>query len=156
MNNIILVTLVAVISILTANYLVFAVFQQPTLPPPDGNVPAPINVGPVYQVKSGDLGLNNLRASSVTLGGVTRSSWPTGTGISCTWEGVKCDCRDDSSTWADLALTIGLKCDQGQLTDFHIMNVDISSRATKCPLTAPPGCSPELYNLFSGPPYSLF
>lgn len=150
MNNIILVTLVAVISILTANYLVFAVFQQPTLPPPDGNAPAPLNVGPVYQVKSGDLGLNNLRASSITLGGTTRSSWPTG-GVACTWEGVKCDCRDDTSTWADLALTIGSKCEQGQLTDFRIVKMDITSRTATCPLTAPAGCDPALYTRYSDP-----
>ena len=36
-------------------YLVFAAWTEPTQTPPGGNVPAPLNVGSVDQIKSGGL-----------------------------------------------------------------------------------------------------
>ena len=38
-------------------YLVFAVWTEPASPPPDGNVPAPINIGSTQQWKEGGLGV---------------------------------------------------------------------------------------------------
>ncbi len=145
MNNMLLVVLIAVVSIFAMNYLALAVFQQPTLPPPDGNVPAPVNVGPGYQVKSGDLAVNNFIANAISLGGITRLSWPTGTGAACIWEGVRCSCRDNSSTFTDLALTIGMTCNGGQVTNFEIIDMQISSKSKSCSSKPPPGCTPGLY-----------
>ncbi len=145
MNNMFLVIIVAVVFVFTINYFAFAVFQQPTLPPPDGNVPAPVNVGPGYQVKSGDLAVNNFIANAISLGGITRLSWPTGTGAACTWEGVRCSCRDDSSTFADLALIVGLTCNSGRVTNFEIIDMQISSSSKNCSSNPPPGCTAGLY-----------
>jgi hypothetical protein len=51
------------------SYLVFA-WQEPTLPPPQGNIPAPLNVSIQAQAKEGALILGN--NSSVTTGLIVR------------------------------------------------------------------------------------
>lgn len=123
--SIIFVVVLAVVFI--ANYVVMAVWNEATDTPPNGNVPAPINIGPMSQSKEG-----NLEVGSLTLGGITRSSWPSG-GQSCNWEGTKCDCSDDSSTFADIRLTVGTTCVGGQITGVEIVNFEISSGNKDCP-----------------------
>ncbi len=51
-------------------------WTAPTLAPPDGNVPAPLNTGLIDQTKGAGLGLTNLVANSITLGGITETTWP--------------------------------------------------------------------------------
>jgi len=59
--------------------LVIYAWQEPTQPPPQGNVPAPINVGDVTQLKNGGLGINGVLdvsstavfRSNVNVGGTT-------------------------------------------------------------------------------------
>ena len=54
--------------IIVAIFLAFGIsyaysWSGPTATPPGGNVEAPINVGPVSQIKSGDLGVRSFSAS---------------------------------------------------------------------------------------------
>lgn len=54
-----------------------AAFSEPTTSPPGGDVAAPINSGPISQIKEGDLEVKNFTVvESITLGGEKRSSWP--------------------------------------------------------------------------------
>ncbi len=128
MKKHVIISLIILSLVFVANYIVMAVWSEPTGSPPNNNVPAPINVGPMSQSKEG-----NLEVGSLTLGGVTRSSWPVGGGQACNWEGVKCDCSDDGSTFADVRLTIGTGCSSGQITGVEIVNFEIAAGAKECP-----------------------
>lgn len=137
-----LVLLIVFGAVLIVNYLVFAVFNEPTQSPPDGNVAAPINTSVVSQKKEG-----NLEVGSLTLGGVTRSIWPEGGsgGASCTWEGTKCDCESDEGTWASVRLIVSTTCTNGKITDAGIHDMTVSYKQKPCPplVTPPNGC--DLY-----------
>ena len=145
--------LIVLSAVFVANYFVFALFNEPTQAPPDGNVPAPVNVGPDYQKKAGDLEVNGLTSAAITLGGVTRASWPSGLGgAACTWEGTRCDCQDDqTSTWTGSTIsskiTIGTTCADGQITDAKIVNFQVSTGSRRCQDKPPAACTPELYTL---------
>ncbi len=119
-------------------------FTEPTALPPLNNAPSPITVGSGRQVKAGDLTVNNLKATSITLGGETRASWLEA-GSSCTWTGWKCDCKSDGSSAAGLAMTVGLQCSGGQLTGIKVVSLQISSKPKSCGATAPAPCSQALY-----------
>ena len=119
-------------------------FTEPTGTPPTKNVPAPLNVGAGIQEKSGGLVMQTMKSASITLGESTRTSW-LDAASSCNWEGWKCNCRSDESSFAALQLTIGMKCSGGQLQDFKIMDMQISSKDKSCPAAAPAGCVPALY-----------
>lgn len=127
-------------------------FTEPTGTPPTKNVPAPLNVGAGRQEKSGDLTVQNMKASSITLGESTRTSW-LDAASACKWEGWKCDCRSDGSSFASIALTTGAECSGGQLRDMRIMDLQISSKGKTCGSKAPTGCTQSLYtykNIISG------
>jgi len=146
-NNFLIIVLAAVM-ILAVNYVVYG-FSEPAGPPPGNNVPAPLNVGPLTQNKEGNLELHNLKArGGIELGGVFRSAWPgeTGAGLTCPWEGTKCDCHSDSSSFADLSLTVGLTCGGGEIRDIKIVGLDISTRKKRCSPTPPAGCTAGLYS----------
>lgn len=141
-----------VATVLTVNYLVFAQFtwQGPTADPPNENVAAPLNVGAGRQTKVGDLTLNNLKATSITLGGDTRFAWPGGSGGSagCAWEGKKCACFYNGGD-IDGRLVIGTTCRGGALVDFDIVNFATENTdISPCPRVPPPqwGCAPSLYS----------
>mgnify|MGYP001600792682 FL=1 len=138
MKKYIPISLIILSLIFVANYIVMSqVFNDATDTPPNGNVPAPINVGPMSQSKEG-----NLEVGSLTLGGVTRSTWPSGVGAAaCNWEGIKCDCSDDSSAFADIRLTIGTSCQGGQIAGVEIVNFEISSGNKNCPDNPHPKCT---------------
>ncbi len=51
-----------------------AAWSGPTATPPNENTSAPINVSATSQVKSGGLGVTNLVADSVTVGGTVNTS----------------------------------------------------------------------------------
>ncbi len=68
---------IGVISLIGLISIVFA-WNEPTANPPNDNVVAPLNVGSGRQFKTGDITLNNLAATSITLGGDTRFAWPDG------------------------------------------------------------------------------
>lgn len=146
-KNNLLVLAAAVFGILVVNYVVYA-FSEPTGPPPENNVPAPLNVGSITQSKNGNLELNSLKVrGGIELGGVHRSTWPgeAGAGAACPWEGTKCDCHSDSSSFADLSLTVGLTCGGGEVKDMKIISLDISTRRKRCSPTPPTGCTDGLY-----------
>ena len=132
-------------TVLAVNYLALAIWQEPTESPPNGNVAPPVNTGADYQRKGGDFEVNNFKASSITLGGVSRSSWPPGMGVACPWEGVRCDCQSDSSTFAAARVTISITCNSGQVVDLRVRNFEITSRKRTCDAVPPPGCTPGLY-----------
>ncbi|MFH1759280.1 MAG: hypothetical protein ABH822_01815 [Patescibacteria group bacterium] len=132
--SLLVVTAVILTGVFTASVVVKA-FSEPTASPPGNNVPAPINVGPTAQTKSGDLTVNNLTADGgITLGGVFRDMWPAGgeVGAACTWDGWKCNCVSDNSFWAGLRLMIGAQCTSGRITDASILGLDISSKNQTC------------------------
>jgi len=54
----ILLTVGVLVMSLIIGYFVFA-WQEPTAPPPQRNVPAPINVGPKDQIKEGGLSVGS-------------------------------------------------------------------------------------------------
>ena len=124
-------------------YAAFA-FTEPTGIPPQNNVPPPITVGSGRQVKSGDLTLQNMKASSITLGEDTRTTW-LDAASACAWEGWKCDCKNDGSTGASIALTMGVQCTSGRLTDMKIVSLQISSKGKSCSGTAPSPCKQTIY-----------
>lgn len=93
--------------ILTLVYLVFA-WQEPVSPPPSGNVPAPLNVGPSNQIKFGGLILNTggneyglivsqgkvgigINAPIAPLHVVGNVYFPTNTRDNCAWMAWTCD-----------------------------------------------------------------
>lgn len=119
-------------------------FTEPTGTPPTRNVPAPLNVGAGTQEKAGGLVMQSMKAASITLGESTRTSW-LDAGSACNWEGWKCDCKNDGSSFAYIAMTIGAKCSGGQLQDFKIVNIALSSKGKTCPAKAPAECKPSLY-----------
>lgn len=119
-------------------------FAEPTGTPPTKNVAAPLNVGAGTQEKAGGLVMQSMKSASITLGESTRTSW-LDAASACKWEGWKCDCRNDGSSFAYIAITMGLQCSGGQLQDFRIMGIDLSSKGKVCPATAPAGCKPSLY-----------
>ncbi len=119
-------------------------FTEPTALPPLNNAPSPITAGSGRQVKAGDLTVNNLKATTITLGGETRASWLEA-GSSCAWSGWKCDCKSDGSSAAGLAITMGLQCSGGQLTGVKVVSLQISSKPKSCGATAPAPCSQALY-----------
>ena len=120
-------------------------FSEPASAPPLGNTPAPLHVGAEAQTKVGDLELESLRArGGIELGGVFKEAWPDGT-VSCGWEGMKCHCVDDDSSVGNVRLTVGLSCRAGQVTDFRIVDFQISSRSKDCPVAAPAICAASLY-----------
>ena len=51
---------VAIISLLLVTAIIYAQFQEPGAPPPQGNVPPPINIGSSTQYKSGALGIGGV------------------------------------------------------------------------------------------------
>lgn len=55
-----------------------ATWSGPTATPPGGNVPAPLNVGTVNQVKSGGIGATSVVADRFCLGASCITSWPSG------------------------------------------------------------------------------
>ncbi len=127
-----------------ATYAAFA-FIEPTALPPLDNAPAPITAGSGRQVKTGDLTVGNLKASSITLGDETRTSWFEASS-SCGWTGWKCDCTSDDSTLASVALTVGIRCAGGQLADIKVVSLQISSKTKSCSATAPSPCDQVLYS----------
>jgi hypothetical protein len=46
-----------IVSVMVTTAIIYAAWQEPTQEPPGGNVPAPINVGPLTQSKAGALGV---------------------------------------------------------------------------------------------------
>ena len=137
---------------LTACFFAYAVFAftEPTGVPPQNNVPSPITVGSGRQVKSGDLTVQNIKASSITLGEDTRTTW-LDAASACAWEGWKCDCKNDGSTGASIALTMGVQCLSGRLTDMKIVSVQISSKGKSCSATAPSPCKQAIYSYVNAP-----
>ncbi len=119
-------------------------FTEPTGTPPTNNVPAPLNVGAGTQEKAGGLVMQSMKATSITLGESTRTSW-LDAASACNWEGWKCNCRANESSFAALQLTLGMQCSGGQLRDFKIMDMQISSRDKQCASSIPTGCTPALY-----------
>lgn len=119
-------------------------FTEPTGAPPLNNTPAPLNVGAGRQTKSGDITLQNIKASSITLGESTRTSW-LDAGAACSWEGWKCNCKNDGSSFASIAITLGAHCSGGQLRDIRIITIQLSSKGKTCPATPPILCKPSLY-----------
>lgn len=119
-------------------------FTEPTGTPPTKNVPAPLNVGAGIQEKSGGLVMQSMKAASITLGESTRTSW-LDAGSACNWEGLKCNCKNDGSSFAYIAMTIGAKCSGGQLQDLKIVSIALSSKGKLCPTKAPVECNPALY-----------
>ena len=141
MKNTFLILFTAVVSVFTINYLVFA-WNEPTADPPNDNVAAPLNVGFGRQTKSGDITLNNLKATSITLGEDTRFAWPGGIGASCNWEGVKCSCKTDGWDAPRGFITIGSKCLSGIYTGTDVVDFGISNIASiGCPSNAPAECN---------------
>ena len=127
-------------------------FTEPTGTPPTKNVAAPLNVGAGIQEKSGGLVMQTMKSASITLGESTRTSW-LDAGSACNWEGWKCDCRSDGSSFASIAITNGAHCSGGQLRDMRIMDLQISSKGKTCGSKAPSGCTASLYtykNIVSG------
>ena len=121
-------------------------FVEPAGSPPSGNVPAPINVGPIAQTKVGDLEVANLLVGDgLTLGGVRRTEWPDEVS-GCDWEGTKCDCVSETASIGGIKLTVGSTCEAGRLTDFKIVELDISSRSKRCGDGPPTGCTAGLYS----------
>ena len=146
MKKSIFIFIIVLVVIFTANYIVMAIWSEPAGSPPNNNVPAPINVGPMSQSKEG-----NLEVGSLTLGGVTRSSWPDGIGgAACNWEGTKCNCKDDqTSTWTgseiSSKITIGTTCSGGQITSVNVINFQVSTGNRNCSSLPPVACTPGLY-----------
>jgi hypothetical protein len=52
-----------------------AAWTGPTAAPPNGDVPPPLNAGPVGQVKQGGLGVTNLVADQMCFGADCRTGW---------------------------------------------------------------------------------
>lgn len=145
MNKKILITII-IILFLGLAYAVVSAFMEPVGSPPSGNVPAPINIGPEAQSKTGDLEAENFVVrNSLTLGDVRRTEWPEGLG-GCNWEGTKCNCTSERASIGGIKLTVGTTCEAGQLTNFKIMELDISSRSKRCGNSPPAGCSAGLYS----------
>ncbi len=119
-------------------------FTEPAGVPPTKNVPAPLNVGAGVQEKAGGLVMQTMKSASITLGESTRTSW-LDAGSACNWEGWKCDCKNDGSSFAYIAMTIGAKCSGGQLQDFKIVSIALSSKGKLCSTAAPAECKPSLY-----------
>ena len=77
-----------IVSLFLAGFVAYA-WTEPAGAPPNGNVPAPINVGTTLQYKSGTLGIGGvLRAYSdaifdgnVCIGGACKSAWPVGESV---------------------------------------------------------------------------
>lgn len=127
-------------------------FTEPTGTPPTRNVPAPLNVGAGTQEKAGGLVMQTMKSASITLGESTRTSW-LDAASACKWEGWKCDCRSDGSSFASIAITNGAQCSGGQLQDMRIMDLQISSKGKTCGSKAPAGCTQSLYtykNIITG------
>ncbi len=122
-----------------------AAFTEPSGGPAAFSSPTLLNTGPASQTKAGDIAVENLKSSnSIGLGGVTRTSWfPGGTG--CAWEGWKCDCKSDGSSFASLALTFGVKCARGRVEDAGLFGLAISSKTKSCNASAPAPCTQALY-----------
>ena len=159
MKKSLLVILTAVASIFIANYLVLA-FTEPTGAPPTNNVPAPINVGSGRQIKTGDLTVGNLKASSITLGEDTRTAWPSGgSGGSCTWAGNKCRCSTSRAQfdkgWFSGGYTVTVRnmtymtCQGGAITDFQ-NSIELIPGTDFCPS---PEQAAEWYNCAPGQYY---
>ena len=63
--------------VLLAFGVAVSAFQSPTSPPPAGNVPASLNVGPATQTKEGGLNITGeVRTNNLCIGGACRGSWP--------------------------------------------------------------------------------
>jgi len=109
-------------------------------------VPAPINIGSTAQSKAGDLESADFTVrDGLTLGGVRRTEWPDAAS-GCNWEGTKCNCTSETASIGGIRLVVGTTCEAGQLTDFKIMDLDISSRSKRCSDSPPAGCSAGLYS----------
>jgi hypothetical protein len=81
---------ISIITTLILAYLVFA-WQEPTVPPPGGNVYAPLHTGPETQTKRGALILNSDRASSTGLIVYQNLSAPENTREACQYTSWTCD-----------------------------------------------------------------
>jgi len=123
-----------------------AAFLTPSKNPPKGNPPPPLTPASAPQIKDGDLEVANLiTEDGMTLEGVKKSAWgPDGDG-SCTWEGMLCDCKHDSATWNELAITISAGCSGGSFDGIRVKSIQLSSSKIGCSKTAPAGCTPSLY-----------
>lgn len=73
-----LIQLTMIIAVLAVAQFASAAWTGPTATPPNGNVPAPINVGSVNQVKSGGIGATSVVADRFCLGSSCITSWPSG------------------------------------------------------------------------------
>lgn len=144
----------AALSLVAIHYMVFA-FTEPTGVPPTNNVSAPLNIGSGRQVKNGDLTVQNLKASSITLGEDTRTVWPGSVGGgACAWEGTKCTCMSDSTTgWfggKTIRIVTRMTCAGGRVTDYGISDLRIGDNKNdyyaRCYNgQGIEGCTPSLY-----------
>lgn len=132
---------IGLISLIGIIGVVFA-WSEPTANPPNDNVATPLNVGSGRQTKAGDITVNNLAATSITLGGDTRFAWPGGGGAGCSWQGQRCSCKDVDNIWIGgrtggtekVRVVIGATCNVGVLTDVGI--ISIASEACPNPNTS--------------------
>ena len=160
MRELVSILIAVVLTLLTVNYIVLA-FTEPTAAPPAENVGAPLNVGPGRQIKQGDLTVDNLAATSITLGGDTRFGWPSGGGggegggeviPACRWQGVQCQCMDDITGAGEGFLILGVTCQRNMIRNVKIIDFEIGGEKggglfgggggenKACPVTKPEGC----------------
>ncbi len=120
-------------------------FTEPIASPAGFSSPKLLNVSSVPQTKAGDLTLENIKAlNGIGLGGETRASWLPA-GQSCSWEGWRCDCKSDSSSFVSLAITFGVKCAGGRVEDAGLFGLAVSSKTKSCGAKAPAPCTQGIY-----------
>ncbi len=150
------ILIAVVLTLLTVNYIVLA-FSEPAAPPPNENAPAPINVGPDAQSKTGNLQVNELSAAAISLGGDRRTVWPGGAGgggggDACTWQGVRCECFEDNGGAVEGKIILALACLENpnthfrQIAGFDIIDFHVTAGNDSCPNTPPPGCDFYVHN----------
>lgn len=123
-----------------------AAFSEPSSAPPAGNVPPPLNLSSQKQDKAGDLEVGEFKARGwIDLGGEKRSSWVIGGG-GCAWEGTLCSCYSDTSSVGSVAVTLGLTCAGGRVTNYQVLSFNLSSKDEACPDNPPPSCTTGLYS----------
>ena len=104
---------ILVISFFIAFYAI--AWQEPVQSPPDGNVPAPINIGSEPQEKEGPLTLN-----TICIGEDCRESWPA-TGVVTTYHLEASSYQVDNEYFADSS---SFTCPDGS----NVVNIYLSER----------------------------